>query len=344
MKAAVIRGPLSMKIEERPVPSVKENEVLVRVRAAGICGSDIHGFLGNSGKRRLPGLIMGHEAAGEVFELGSEVAGFAKGDRVAIDPQISCGQCVPCREGYANLCDNMMAIGSSMRKFCDGAMCEYIALPSRVLHKLAADVSFAEGAMVEPIANALHVMSRAGLKIGDTLAIFGAGTLGLILVQLAVLSGAGRIISIDVSEKRLAMAKGFGANVLVRADREDSVARVLEETNGMGADIVIEAAGPSVTYSAAIRSVRKRGKVAALGFSQAEVEIPVQSLLFREITIIGCGGFTSECETGLALLARKQLDVKPLITHEFPLDDVQLAFTKASDPSAGAVKIMILLS
>ena len=343
MKAAVIRGPLSMKVEERPMPSFKENEVLVRVRAAGICGSDIHGFLGKSGKRRLPGLIMGHEAAGEVIEFGAKAEAFVKGDRVAIDPQISCGYCEPCRQGYANLCDNITVIGSSMRKFCDGAMCEYIALPSQVLHKLAADVSFAEGAMMEPIGNAIHVMSRAGLRIGDTIAIFGAGTIGLILVQLAVLSGAGKIISIDVSAQRLTMAKDFGANVLVRADREESVARVLEETNDRGADLVIEAAGPSVTYSAAIRSVKKRGKVMALGFSDAEVVIPVQSLLFREITIIGCSGFMSECETALDLLARKQLNVKPLITHEFSIDDVQLAFTKASEPSSSAVKTMILL-
>jgi 2-desacetyl-2-hydroxyethyl bacteriochlorophyllide A dehydrogenase len=342
MKAAVIRGPLTMKVEERPMPSFDEGGVLVRVRAAGICGSDIHGFLGKSGTRRLPGLVIGHEAAGEVVEVGSRVEGLAQGDRVAIDPQISCGSCDPCRRGYANLCDNMLAIGSSMRKFFDGAMCEYIALPARQFYRLPPQVSYTEGAMLDPVGNSLHVFNRAEMKIGDIVAIVGAGTIGLILVQLALRSGAGKVIAVDVSGERLKLAKDFGADVLVRANLEDSVARIMEETAGSGADIVIESAGPSATYGVAVRSARKRGKVMALGFSDAEVAIPTQSLLFREITIIGCSGFVFECRTAIELLAAGRVNVKPLITHEYPIDDVQRAFTEACDPTSHSVKSMII--
>jgi L-iditol 2-dehydrogenase len=342
VKAAVIRGPLTMRVEDRPMPVFDEHGALVRVRAAGICGSDIHGFLGKSGKRRMPGLIIGHEAAGEVVEVGSRVEGLARGDRVAIDPQISCGTCDPCRRGYANLCDNMLAIGSSMRTFFDGAMCEYVGLPARQFYRLPPQVSFTEGAMLDPVGNSLHVFNRAEVKIGDTVAIVGAGTIGLILVQLARRSGAGTVIAVDVCGERLELAKTFGADVLVRADREDSVARIMEETGGRGADVVVESAGPSATYGVAVRSARKRGRVMALGFSDAEVAIPTQSLLFREITIVGCSGFVLECRTAIELLAAGSVDVKPLISREYPIDDVQRAFTEASDPASHAVKTMII--
>lgn len=342
MKAAVIQGPFVMKVEQRPDPEVGEDDVLVRVRAAGICGSDLHGFQGLSKDRRKPGLIMGHEAAGEVAAVGKKVTGLKKGDRIVIDPQRACGQCYACRNGWANLCDNMLVIGSSMRQFLNGAMCEYIAIPSRQIHRLADGVSFQEGAMLDPIGNALHIFGRSGVQIGDIVAIFGAGTIGLIAVQTARIKGVGKIISVDISAKRLKLAKQFGADIVVNSSIDDPVGVILGETNGRGADLVVEAVGHSVTYGNCVKSVRKRGKVMALGFLESEITIPIQPLLFREISIVGCTGFVFECDTALDLLAQGKLNVKPIITHEFPIDDVQLAFTTACDPKADALKTMVI--
>jgi len=341
MKVAVIKGPYKMEIEDRPIPSPSDGEVLVKVKSVGICGSDVHGFLGLSGKRRLPGLVMGHEASGQVEEIGSKVTGWNKGDRVAINPQLSCGYCYQCRRGWSHLCDNMSVIGSSMRNFKDGAMCEYIVLPASQLYKIPSSLSFGEAAMLDPVSNSLHVFNRSSMDIGDTVAIIGTGVIGLVLVQVAKLKGAGKVIAVDASDKRLELAKTFGADILVNSRTENTVEAIMSETGGRGADIVVEAVGLPVTYQNAVNSVRKRGEILALGFRDAEVPIPIQPLLFREITIIGNTGFLFEILPFIDLVAGGKIDVKPIITHVFSIDDVQKAFELAADESSGAIKVMV---
>ena len=341
MKAAVLKGPLKIEIEERPIPTPGEAEVLVKVKSVGICGSDVHGFLGLIGKRRLPGLVMGHEASGQVEELGKGVAGWNKGDRVAIDPQIACGYCYQCKRGWSNLCDNMSVIGSSMRNFKDGAMCEYIVLPASQLYKIPDNLSFNEAAMLDPVSYSLHVFNRASMEIGDTVAIIGTGVIGLIMVQVAKLKGAGKVIAVDASDKRLELAKAFGADVLVNSRNQNTTETIMSETDGRGADIAVEAVGLPVTYQNAINSVRKRGEVLAFGFRDAEVPIPIQPLLFREITIIGNTGFVFEILPFIDLVAGGKIGIKPIITHVFALDRAQQAFELAADESSGAIKVMI---
>ncbi len=341
MKAAIIKGPLKIQIEERPIPTPDQGQVLVRIKSVGICGSDVHGFLGLSGRRRLPGLVMGHEASGQIEEIGSKVTGLAKGDRVAIDPQTVCGTCYACKRGWSNLCDNMSVIGSSMRNFKDGAMCEYMVLKASQLYKIPDNLSFSQAAMLDPVSNSIHVFNRSSMDIGDTVAVIGTGVIGLVLVQVAKLRGAGKVIAVDASEDRLKLAKALGADILVNSGSQNTVDTIMSQTSGRGADIVVEAAGLAVTYQNAVNSVRKRGHVLALGFRDAEVPIPIQPLLFREVTIIGNTGFVFEIEPFIDFVSSGKIDVKPIITHVFTLDQVQQAFEIAADPLSGAIKVMI---
>jgi len=342
MKAAVLKGTGEIAIEERPLPHPAEGEVVVRVRAAGICGSDVHGFEGKIPKRRPPGIIMGHEAAGEVAEVGTASGGFKPGDRVAIHPTTSCRECFACSRGWFHLCDSMITLGSAMRVFHDGVLCEYLAVPHHQLHRLPEEASFEMGVMVEPASNAVHLLDRGDLEVGGVIAVFGTGTIGLLVVQAARLAGARKVIAVDINPFRLERARELGAEVVVNAKERDPLEAIREETDGRGADVAVEAAGFTTTYLQSVEAVRKRGKVLALGFIDPEVTFPMRTVIYREISIVGCCGFTHEVETALALIASSRLQVKPLITHTFPLDAAQQAFQTAADPAADSIKVLVV--
>jgi L-iditol 2-dehydrogenase len=342
MKAAVLKRAGEIRIEERPAPKAGPGEVLVRIRASGICGSDIHGFQGKIPDRRPPGIIMGHEAAGEVAEVGAQAGCFKAGDRVAINPLIPCGECYSCRRGWFHLCDASVTLGSAMRVYHDGTMCEYIIVPYRQLHFLPAGVSYPAGAITEPAGNAVHLLDRGVLELGSVIAVFGAGTIGLLVVQAARLAGARKVIAVDINSFRLGRARDFGAEVTVDARERDPVQAIREETDGRGADLAVEAAGFSATYRQCAEAVRKRGKVIALGFAEPEATFPMRSVIYRELSIIGSTGFSHEFETALSLIASGKLDPAPLITHTFPLEEAQKAFETAADPGANAIKVMVI--
>ena len=342
MKAAVLKGPRDIRIEERPVPKPGAGEVLVRIRASGICGSDIHGFEGKIPERRPPGIVMGHEAAGEVADVGQRAGGFKAGDRVAINPLIPCLECYPCSRGWFHICDAMVTLGSAMRVFHDGTMCEYVSVPYRQLHVLPPGVSQEAGAVAEPAGNATHLLDRGALELGSVIAVFGAGTIGLMVVQAARLAGARKVIAVDINPFRLGRARDFGADVAVNARERDPVAAIREASDGRGADLAVESAGFAATYRQCVESVRKRGKVIALGFMEPEVTFPMQSVIYREISIIGSTAFSYEIETVLSLFAAGKLDPMPLVTHTFPLEAAQKAFETAADPGAKAIKVLII--
>jgi len=342
MKAAVLKAARLVAVEDRPLPALRPDEVMVRIRASGICGSDVHGFEGRIFDRRPIGIIMGHEAAGEVHEVGAQVKDFGPGERVAINPLIPCLVCPQCRRGWFNLCDSMITLGSAMRVFHDGTMCEFVPVPSRQLHRLPEGMSFEEGAMAEPASNAVHLLNRAGVELGSVLAVVGTGAIGLIVVQAAKLAGARKVIAVDINPFRLACAKEAGADRIVNAAEEDAVAVIREESEGRGADIAVEAAGTAATYRICLEAVAKRGKVAALGFMEPEVLFPMRTLIYREISVIGCTAFSYEIDATLALIASGRLAVAPLITRTFPLDSVQEAYETAADPKSNSVKVMVL--
>jgi 2-desacetyl-2-hydroxyethyl bacteriochlorophyllide A dehydrogenase len=343
MKAAVYKGERRVSIEERSTPEPRNDEVLVRVRAVGICGSDVHGFEGKIPERRPPGIIMGHEAAGEVAAVGSGVEAFTVGDRVVVNPLVACGRCFFCRHGWFHLCDNAFTIGSAIRVFRDGAMCEYIAISPGQLYPLPKEMSFEEGAAVEPASNAVHVLERAELEVGGSVVVIGTGTVGLMAVQAARLAGAGKVIAVDISESRLECARSLGANKTINPEKANPVEIVLAETERRGADIAVEAAGFASTYRSCLETVRKRGKIMALGFIEPEVAFAMKALIYREISVIGCTGFTYELPKTISLIAQGKLNVKPLITHSFPLEEAQQAFETAIDRGAGAIKVVLRL-
>lgn len=342
MRASVIRdqGGKHLVYQDVERPVLTDDQVLVKVGAVGICGSDLHGFLDPHSTARVPGLIMGHEAAGEVEEVQDHVKGLAVGDRVAIDPQVVCGVCDSCLRGWTTVCDNKKIIGSALRGFLHGAMADYIAVSAKQVYVLPDHVSLAEGALVEPLSNAFHVVNRVKFDLGSTVVVIGAGTLGLCLLQAAKLAGAGQVIVSDLSPFRLGLAKQLGATLTLHSN--DSVVQaVMDATAGRGADVVIEAVGIETTYQQAIAMTRKRGSVMFFGAVTQQVALPLLPILHKELTLIGCTGAGTETQTAVDYLVAGLVDVKPIITHRYPLEAAQDAFDLLSVPGNQAVKVLL---
>lgn len=345
MKAAVIHledGHKVLRTDEVPEPALGPQSVLVRVRAAGICGSDLHGFLDDAGTSRREGLIMSHEIAGEVAAVGEAVTGLQAGQRVTVDPQVRCGHCDACRNGWISICENKRVLGSSLRGFEQGGMAQYVAVDAAQVFPIPDSMSMEQAAMIEPLSNALHVVNRAGIKLGDTVVVIGAGTLGLCMVQAVAAAGAGRLIVSDTSDFRLGVAERTGADVVVNPMRENLRERVSELTGGVGADVVIESVGIDQTYQDAIHIVRKRGRVMFFGAVQDMVTVPLMRILHKEIDIVGCTGANDETELGIRLVAAGKIDLTPIITHSFPLEEAQAAFDILSDRDADTIKVQVI--
>lgn len=344
MKAAVIRTQSDRKIvvtEEVPRPEVSPTQVLVRNRVAGICGSDLHGFMDATGTARRDGLIMSHEAAGIVEEIGSAVESVSVGDRVTIDPQVVCGQCEPCRNGWISICDNKRVTGSSLRGFEQGSMAEYLAVEASQVYRLPENLSFEMGALIEPLSNAIHVINRANISLGDTVVVVGAGTLGLCMVQAARAAGAAKIVVSDTSDVRLTVAQRLGADVAVNPTSANLREAVSAETGGVGADIVIESVGIDATYQDTIHIVRKRGRIMFFGAVQPTVTVDLMPILHKEIDIVGCTGANDETQIAIDMMASGAIDVAPLITHSFGLAEAQAAFDAMADPNVDTIKVQI---
>lgn len=344
MRAAVIRRESDRKVlktEDLPDPVPGEHDVLVRVRASGICGSDLHGFMDAEGTARRDGLIMGHEGAGEVVAVGDAVTRVAVGDRVTIDPQVSCGACVPCSKGWMSICDHKRVVGSSLRGFEQGTMGELASVNEKQVFGLPDSVTFAQGAMIEPLSNALHLVNRTGILLGDTVVIFGAGTLGLCILQGAKLAGAGRIIVSDTSAFRLQVAKQLGADVILNPIEKSVRDEVRALTAGEGADVAIESVGIDATYQEAIHTVRKRGKVMFFGAVQDTVTVDLLPILHKEITILGTGA-NDETQIAIDMVAAGRINVDALLTHQFDLQHAQEAFDTLTVPSNNSIKVQVV--
>jgi threonine dehydrogenase-like Zn-dependent dehydrogenase len=345
MRAAVVYkrdGRKRLEVREVPVPQPGPGEVLVRVGRVGLCGSDVHGFFDPDGTSRADGLIMGHEAGGHVAALGEGVTGPRVGTPVALDPQVACGTCPPCRAGLVSICDNKQVIGSSLRGFRHGALAEYIAVAARQVHPIPDTMSMADAASIEPLANATHAVHRAALAGDETVAVIGAGAIGLCLVQLLRSRVTGSVIATDVSASHLRLASELGANVTVNALEEDVVRVLLDKTGGQGVPVIFEAVGIDATYTQAIGAVRKRGTVIAFGAVQDTVTVPLLPILHKEISIVGSTGANEETSEAIALAAAGTVDLGPLVTHSYPLDRVEEAFETALGAAAnGAIKVQV---
>jgi L-iditol 2-dehydrogenase len=315
--------------------------VLVRVAACGICGSDVHGMDGSTGRRRPP-VVMGHEAAGTIAGVGPGVKGWAVGDRVTFDSTIWCGECWHCRRGEINLCDDRRVLGVSCAEYRrDGAFADLVAVPARILYRLPPGLPFEEAALVESLSIAVHAAVRAAPAPGATCLVVGAGSIGLLAVQALKALGCGTVVAADVAPERLALARRLGADFAIDTRSADAAAEMRKLTAGRGADAAIEAVGLGPTVSLAIGSLRKGGTVVLVGNLSASVDFALQAVVTREISVHGSCASRGEYPACLEYLSSGRISVKPLISAAAPLADGASWFQRLYDREPGLMKVVL---
>ncbi len=342
MKALVLKEYMHLEFIDVPDPEFNDNEVLIRVKAAGICGSDVHGMDGSTG-RRIPPLIMGHEASGIIEETGKAVKGWKKGDRVTFDSTIYKLDDWYSRKGMYNLSDDRMVLGVSTNEYRrNGAFAEYVVVPQHILYKVPDKVSFIEAAMVEPVAVALHAIGLTPLSINDTALVIGTGMIGLFIVQLLRIAGCGKIIAIDPDIEKLNLAKEFGADKVLGPQNANVPAEVIAETNNRGADLVFEAVGLSSTVQTAINCARKGAKVTLVGNISAKVEIPLQTVVTKELCIHGSCAINGEYSAVLDLISNAKVQAGKVLSATAPLSEGAAWFNRLYNKEKGLIKVILL--
>jgi L-iditol 2-dehydrogenase len=318
LKALLLSDYGKLTIADMPMPVVGDEDVLVRVHACGICGSDVRGYDGSSG-RRVPPLIMGHEAAGVIHAVGKgvEADDLAPGARVTFDSTVSCGRCEYCRRGETNLCDGRMVVGVSCADYRrDGAFAEYVAVPARIVYRLPDAMPFEHAAVIEALSVAVHAVERKRPAPADAVLVVGCGMIGLLVIQVLRHQGCDLVIGMDTDEHRRALASRLGAtDVLDAGDRD--VARL---TRGRLADHTFEAVGRTDSVRDAIRCTRKGGTVTLIGNLVPHVDLPLQDVVTRELSLLGSCASSGEYPATIALMASGAVDVAPLISATAPLE------------------------
>ena len=335
MKAVVFPEPNRIVIEDRPIPEIGDADAQVKVHACGVCGTDLHIFHGEH-IVKFP-VVPGHEFSGEVVKIGDKVKNISVGDRVTVDPNIVDHTCRFCRRGEINLCENLTAVGVNF----DGGFAEYCRVPAEQLYRVPPNVSLDEAAMAEPLACCIHGIDRAQIKSGDTVVVLGAGTVGLMMVQLACIAGAGQVIVSEPDEKNRILAAGFGSDVQIDPIHDDVVAEVMKLT-GVGADVVIECAGRLETAQIAPKLARRGGTILQFGVVSPDktMEITPYDIFNKELTIRGSFVNPYTHARAVELLASKRIDVMSLITHRFPLEKAADALDIFS--RRDSIKILIM--
>jgi L-iditol 2-dehydrogenase len=343
MKALLLTAPSKLELVDFPSPEPAADEVMLRVRACGICGSDVHGWDGSSGRRHPP-LIMGHEAAGEVVSVGPRVAQWRAGDRVTFDSTISCGACRFCREGQVNLCENRRVVGVSPAEYKQhGAFAELIALPARILYRLPETLPFEHAAMVEPVSIAVHAVQRVKLPPHATAVVVGSGMIGLLVIQALRWAGARQIVAVDLADNRLALARQLGATHAINSGKSDAAADVAAITDGLGADISFEVVGFTPTVNLALAVLKRGGSCVLVGnLSPKTQDFPLQAAVTKELTITGSCSSAGEYPLCLDLISRGVINVKPMIETVAPLEDGANWFARLSAKDGGKYMKVIL--
>jgi L-iditol 2-dehydrogenase len=341
MKALLLSKYKHLEVTNLLTPVPGSQEVLVQVAACGICGSDVHGYDGSSG-RRIPPVVMGHEAAGTIAAMGSEVTDFVEGDRVTFDSTVYCGACEFCRRGEINLCNDRQVIGVSCGEFKRaGAFAEYVAVPARIVYRLPQDLSFAEAAMLEAVSVALHAVHVSELDGGETALVIGAGMIGLLILQAARAAGCSRVFIADVDATRLKLAADLGADDTVQASEGALMQEVLRLTAGRGVDVVFEAVGRNETVAGAINCVRKGGKVTLVGNIAREVLMPLQEIVTRQIRLQGSCASAGEYREAMELVSAGKIRVGPLISAVAPLSDGPAWFQRLYEREPNLMKVVL---
>jgi 2-desacetyl-2-hydroxyethyl bacteriochlorophyllide A dehydrogenase len=342
MKALVLEKYNKLVFKDVPDPEIQSSEVLVKVKACGICGSDVHGLDGSTG-RRIPPMIMGHEASGIIVKTGDDVRGWKSGDRVTFDSTVYPLNDWFTLEGKYNLSDNREVLGVSPGTYNRaGAFAEYIAIPQHILYKIPENVTFEQAAMVEAVAVALHSINISGIKTGDKCLVVGTGMIGTFILKLLKLSGASKIIAVDIDANRLRQAEKAGADHTFLSSESGLTEKIALITNNRGADISFEAVGRSESVNTAIDNLRKGGTSVLIGNVSSKVEFPLQKVVTRELKVYGSCAIRGEYEVVLNLLETGKISVDDQISAVAPLSEGAIWFDKLYRKEEELNKVILL--
>ena len=341
MKALVLKEYGEFVCEDTAMPEFGAHDVLIAVKACGICGSDVHGMDGSTGRRRPP-IIMGHEASGVIARTGAQVGAWQEGDRVTFDSTVYCGECWFCRRGAINLCDKRRVLGVSCEDYRrQGAFAEYVAVPERILYRLPNGISFEQAAMVEALSVAVHAVARTPVALNDTAVVVGAGMIGLLIVQTLRAAGLGIIVAVDIEEDKLDLARRLGADVGLKGDGFNVAREVRALTGGRGADAAFEAVGVAAAVKTALECLRKGAALTLVGNVSPTVELPLQSVVTREMTLMASCASSGEYPACLDMIASGQVNVDALISATIPLAEGPAWFNRLYNREAGLMKVVL---
>jgi len=344
--AVILSGPLKLKVDEIEMPRIAPDEVLVKVKASGICGSDVECYKGRSkeGRYDIGPYVPGHEWSGEVMETGSEVVAFKKGDRVVGDCVVGCGRCYYCKSGMnPTFCTNMLEYG--FMPTANGGDQEYLKVKEKALHRLPANLTWEEGALVEPFSVSYHGVwgVGGGVDASYDVAVFGAGPIGLFALIIAKVAGA-RAVVVEPLRNRAVIAENLGADVIIDPSREDPAKRIGDLTNGHGVDLVVEASGTDNAIAATIDVAKRNGRVVYIGHSIGrKIPIEIGKTLWKGLTLVGKAGSPYFFPRTIEFMSRakKSVELASVITHRFPLEKAVEAFELASERES-SVKILLI--
>jgi L-iditol 2-dehydrogenase len=341
IKAGVLHAANDIRVEEVDFPQMKDGEVLIKIRTVGVCGSDVHYYKrGAIGPHVVTGpMILGHECAGEIVDVAKDVKGFEPGDRVAVEPGHTCRKCIYCKTGRYNLCPDVTFMATPP---IDGACVEYVTWPADFVFHLPDNLTFDHGALMEPLAVGMHAVRRSRLRTGESVAILGAGTIGLSTLVSAVAAGAGEVIVADLEDTRLDMARKLGATHTINASKENTAESIKDLTHGLGTEVVIETAGAASTTQQTVEVVGRGGRVVWVGAAGGQaVPIPIVQVADKELDIMGIFRYANLYPYAIQLVSTGRINLEGFVTHRYSLTNIKEALEVAYERRDGAIKVMI---
>lgn len=342
MKALVLKQYNVLAVEDIEAPSCGVDEVIIRVKACAICGSDVHGMDGSTG-RRIPPVVMGHEASGIIEETGSAVTNFKPGDRVTFDSTIYCGKCEYCCSGMVNLCGDRKVLGVSCDEYrMNGAFAELVAVPARILYRLPDSVSYQQAAMIEPLSVAYHAVTRVNPISSDTTVVIGAGTIGILIIEVLKAIGVSHVIAIDTLDEKLELAKKVGADMIIRTGSDNASKLLAELKEKEQVNVVFDAVGIPSTAAQCVGLLKKGGKAVLVGNLAKDVVLPLQRIVTRQLSLFGSCASSGEYDQCIKLIAAGKVNVNALISAAIPLEDAACYFKKLYNKEQSLNKVIVL--